>query len=52
MKDLGQALDDTQLEAAMKDLDMNQDGVVDTDEFSRWYFSGMKSYNGATKGML
>ena len=36
----------------MKDLDMNGDGVIDLDEFSRWYFTGMKSYNGPSRSML
>lgn len=33
----------------MKDLDLNGDGVIDEEEFSRWYFSGMKAYNGEKK---
>lgn len=49
---LGQPLDDEQLEAAMKDLDLNGDGVIDKDEFSRWFFTGMKAYNGARRSML
>ena len=36
----------------MKDLDINKDGVVDMDEFARWYFTGMKPYNGSTRTML
>ena len=36
----------------MKDLDLNGDGVVDKDEFSRWFFTGMKAYNGNTRSML
>lgn len=36
----------------MKDLDLNGDGVVDQAEFSRWYFTGMKSYNSNTRSML
>ena len=50
--DLGQPLSEEQLEAALKDLDLNGDGVIDTDEFARWYFTGMKAYNGATRSML
>jgi len=36
----------------MKDLDLNQDGVIDFDEFCRWYFTGMKSYTGTKRTML
>lgn len=36
----------------MKDLDLNGDGEIDTYEFSRWYFSGMKAYNGSTRTLL
>ena len=49
---LGQPLTDEQLEGALKDLDLNGDGVIDTKEFARWYFTGMKAYNGATRSML
>lgn len=51
-EDLGQPLDQTQIDLAMRDLDMNNDGVIDLDEFARWYFTGMKSYNGTTRSML
>lgn len=51
-KDLGQELSEEQVETALKDLDLNGDGVIDTEEFSRWYFTGMKAYNGATRSML
>jgi len=36
----------------LKDLDLNKDGVIDLEEFSRWYFTGMKPYNGSTRTML
>jgi hypothetical protein len=36
----------------MKELDLNGDGVIDLEEFTRWYFTGMKSYGGAMKGLL
>lgn len=51
-KDLGHPLNKRQLEQAFKDLDLNHDGVVDFEEFCRWYFSGMKPYNGGTRSML
>lgn len=41
-----------QLTKALKDLDLNGDGVVDLSEFNRWYFTGMKPYNGSTRTML
>jgi hypothetical protein len=52
MKQLGQELNDEQTDAALKDLDMNKDGVIDLDEFKRWYFAGMKPYNGARRTFL
>ena len=52
MKDLGSELDDAQLTEALKDLDLNGDGVIDTKEFSRWYFTGMKPYKGSRRSLL
>jgi hypothetical protein len=49
---LGTPLSEDQLTAALRDLDLNGDGVVDLDEFKRWYFTGMKPYNGARRTML
>jgi Ca2+-binding EF-hand superfamily protein len=43
--ELGHPLNEEQLEKAVKDLDLNNDGVIDLKEFSRWYFTGLKSYN-------
>lgn len=51
-KELGCELDEDQLEEALIDLDLNKDGVIDFDEFSRWYFTGMKPYNGTRRSML
>ena len=45
-------LSDEQLEKALTDLDLNKDGVVDLNEFCRWYFTGLKSYNDTTRNML
>ena len=42
---LGQSLTTPQIKDAFKDLDLDHNGVIDFDEFSRWYFTGMKSYN-------
>ena len=36
----------------MNFLDLNKDGVVDLSEFKRWYFTGMKPYNGSRRTML
>jgi hypothetical protein len=43
--ELGAPLDEDGLNAALKDLDLNGDGVIDYQEFRRWYYSGMKSYS-------
>lgn len=51
-KDLGHPLTKRQLEAAFADLDLNHDGAIDFHEFSRWYFTGMKPYNGTKRSML
>ena len=52
MKKLGNPLTENQLAEALKDLDLNKDGVVDLDEFKRWYFTGMKPYNGTRRTLL
>jgi len=49
---LGFPLTDEQTDVALKDLDLNKDGVIDFNEFQRWYFTGMKSYNGKKRNML
>lgn len=51
-EDLGTKLTEDQLTAALLDLDLNKDGVVDLDEFCRWYFTGMKPYNGSRRTLL
>ena len=51
-KELGTELTEEQLTAALVDLDLNKDGVVDLDEFCRWYFTGMKPYNGGRRTLL
>ena len=51
-KQLGNELSDAELGTALKDLDLNGDGVIDIHEFSRWYFSGMKSYDTSKRTML
>jgi Ca2+-binding EF-hand superfamily protein len=52
MKELGQEMTEEMVTTALKDLDINEDGVIDLDEFSRWYFTGMRPYNGARRSML
>ena len=37
---------------ALKDLDLNGDGVIDLEEFSRWYFGGMRPYGGLQRTFL
>jgi len=49
---LGHNLSEEELNSALEDLDLNHDGTIDFDEFCRWYFTGMKAYNGAKKSML
>ena len=49
---LGFPLTDEQTEIALIDLDLDKSGDIDFDEFKRWYFTGMKSYNGTTRKML
>jgi len=41
-----------ELDNALKSLDLNGDGVIDFEEFSRWYFSGMRPYNDTKHTML
>ena len=52
MKDLGSELTDEQVTKALKDLDVNKDGVIDLSEFCRWFFTGMKSYGGVNRTLL
>jgi hypothetical protein len=50
--ELGRPLTSDELEEALKDLDINKDGVVDFSEFQRWWFSGFKSYSGTRRSMI
>lgn len=43
---------DELVDSALKDLDLNEDGVIDFDEFARWYFTGMKCYGNHKRTML
>ena len=52
MELLGCKLEGDELQKQMKELDLNEDGVVDFDEFSRWYFSGMRSYTKNKRSMI
>jgi hypothetical protein len=51
MAKMGNPLSDEQVDVALKDLDQNGDGVVDFDEFAKWYFSGMRSYSKQTRAL-
>jgi len=50
--ELGFPLVDEQAALALSALDSNNDGIVDFKEFQRWYFTGMKPYNNASRSML
>jgi hypothetical protein len=39
-KELGRELDASELETCMKDLDLNKDGKISLDEFTKWWLSG------------
>jgi len=51
-KEIGFPINDEQCDLALKDLDLNRDGVIDISEFSRWYFTGMKQYSKTKRTML
>jgi hypothetical protein len=51
MEKMGTVLDDEQVDAALLDLDLNGDGVIDYDEMKRWYMSGMQPYSERTRGL-
>jgi hypothetical protein len=51
-KELGHELTVEELDKALTDLDLNGDGVIDIKEFSRWWFTGMKEFNGSRRSML
>lgn len=38
--------------AAVTDLDINGDRLIDLDEFASWYFSGMKDYSRSHRTFL
>ena len=40
IKDFGIDLKEYKIEDALRDMDTNEDGKIDYDEFCRWYFSG------------
>jgi Ca2+-binding EF-hand superfamily protein len=45
-------LTEEELDTALKDLDLNGDGVIDLKEFSRWWFTGKKEFNGSRRAVL
>ena len=51
-KELGHSLSDRELEDALKDLDTNEDGVIDFSEFQRWWFSGFKCRSNHNRSMI
>jgi len=50
--ELGHTLTAEQINDALIDLDINGDGVIDLEEFKRWFFSGMKPFDGTKRSML
>jgi calmodulin len=50
--ELGRPLTIDELGEALLDLDLNKDGVIDFNEFKRWWFSGFKSYSGTRRTLL
>ena len=42
LKNLGSSADEETLERYMKELDINEDGVIDFKEFCDWYLRGFK----------
>ena len=48
----GYPLDQSKLDAAFKDLDINKDGIIDYSEFRTWYFSGMKPFSNSRGSLL
>jgi len=49
---LGCPLSEENLQKELETLDLNGDGVIQIDEFKRWYFTGMKPYGDTKKSML
>jgi hypothetical protein len=51
-KDLGRELDDSELETCMKDLDLNHDGKISLDEFTKWWLSGRQGLSNVMRKLL
>lgn len=49
---MGVELNEEEIQMALVDLDLNGDGVIDFNEFCRWWFSGMKSYSFNKRSLL
>jgi hypothetical protein len=52
MEKMGTKLNDEQVKVALKDLDLNGDGVIDFNEFSQWYFSGRQQNSKVNRALL
>lgn len=56
LKDLMSSMDvqlsDDELKNAMEYLDLDGDGTISFEEFSMWYFTGMKPYGKVKKTLL
>jgi uncharacterized protein YneF (UPF0154 family) len=52
MLKMGKKLNNEQVTAALKDLDLNGDGVIDFNEFAAWYFNGQRENSDAKRALL
>lgn len=52
MSKMGTKLSDEQVVVALKDLDLNGDGVIDFNEFAEWYFNGRQENSMTKRAML
>jgi hypothetical protein len=51
-KELGKDLDAAELESCMKDLDLNKDGKISLDEFTKWWLSGRQGLSNLMRKLL
>lgn len=51
-KELGRPMDADELEECMKDLDINKDGKISYEEFSKWWLSGRQGLSSFMRRLL